>query len=423
MKPLAYLLIVASLVLGVVVAPTAYMPRLDLPDDRLDGLTLNTSAGKVFVEDEMLEAIRQRPGKVAEAVGVLRERAGSRLVPAFLAGEPRDGLDLLETDADTKVLALLDDAGLGALIEFDDSPSDEARALVGSEPVGEGARYFIAVLGLTSAQLDTLGAEATVSNGFVAPLDLPRPLGVGGYPEDLVVLGLVQLPGETMGDLRVDPDTGARRIGRGGFVPLVRANDVLTAGLLHRLRAAGVERVRVKEFDIARWSHKWWFALAMIGLIGGAFMLRMESPAAATGPKATTVESEVSPERVVADIRAIVSDLRRDLPSMEDDDQRNDAIVERLGTVQADLVPAFVDARPRLVSRLGLGGYAELMDRFAAAERQVNRAWSAAADGVYEEAAECLETAERLWEIVAETLPYDADQAAALRSPNGADAG
>jgi hypothetical protein len=37
-----------------------------------------------------------------------------------------------------------------------------------------------------------------------------------------------------------------------------------------------------------------------------------------------------------------------------------------------------------------MGGYAELMDRFAAGERQINRAWSAAADGYLDEATRCL---------------------------------
>ena len=37
-----------------------------------------------------------------------------------------------------------------------------------------------------------------------------------------------------------------------------------------------------------------------------------------------------------------------------------------------------------------MGGYAELMDRFAGAERQINRAWSAAADGVLPESHRCL---------------------------------
>ena len=59
-------------------------------------------------------------------------------------------------------------------------------------------------------------------------------------------------------------------------------------------------------------------------------------------------------------------------------------------------VPPFIAARPALVARLGLGGYAQLMDHFAAAERQLNRAWSAAADGYATDAVECLDNASTL---------------------------
>jgi len=46
MKLVGFLLITAALVLGVAVAPTAYLPSLDLPDEQLIGLTLNSSAGE-----------------------------------------------------------------------------------------------------------------------------------------------------------------------------------------------------------------------------------------------------------------------------------------------------------------------------------------------------------------------------------------
>jgi hypothetical protein len=73
-------------------------------------------------------------------------------------------------------------------------------------------------------------------------------------------------------------------------------------------------------------------------------------------------------------------------------------IVERAERITAEHVPPFIEARPQLVSRLGLAGYAQLMDRFAAGERQLNRAWSAAADGYEEEAVACLDNAAVLFE-------------------------
>jgi hypothetical protein len=80
-------------------------------------------------------------------------------------------------------------------------------------------------------------------------------------------------------------------------------------------------------------------------------------------------------------------------------------ILTRLTEAQRTHMPAFVEARPVLIARLGLAGFAELMSTYAAAERQINRAWSAAADGVYEEALRCLELASQLLDAALQILP------------------
>ena len=49
-----------------------------------------------------------------------------------------------------------------------------------------------------------------------------------------------------------------------------------------------------------------------------------------------------------------------------------------------------MESHDDLIQQCGIGHAAEVMDRFAAAERQINRAWSAASDGVLEEAEACL---------------------------------
>lgn len=245
MKLIGFLIIAASLVLGVAVAPTAYLPRLDLPDEALVGLTLNAPAGEVRTDD----------------------------MPPFETGEP------------------------------------------------------------------------------------------------------IAQPGE-------DEET------------------TLTPALLAELRAAGVERVRVKEFAFSRWSGRWWFLLAMVGLVAGAGLVRMEMRqrlAASRDGRGLTPGTN-SPEATLAAITDAINGLRRDLPHMTTSHDREAAIIERLGEVQAVHVPAFVDARERIVSRHGLSGYAAIMDRFAAMERQINRAWSAAADAVDEEAIDCIERASALAE-------------------------
>ena len=49
--------------------------------------------------------------------------------------------------------------------------------------------------------------------------------------------------------------------------------------------------------------------------------------------------------------------------------------------------------RDVLVGTLGMAGFAALMDAFSRLERTLNRAWSAAADGVLDEAQRCVDEA------------------------------
>jgi len=73
---------------------------------------------------------------------------------------------------------------------------------------------------------------------------------------------------------------------------------------------------------------------------------------------------------------------------LADDDIRHE--VDR--RFRADLA-AFVDARESLIHLYGMKVYAEIMSRFAAGERYLNRAWSASTDGYGEEARDYLDRA------------------------------
>lgn len=224
---------------------------------------------------------------------------------------------------------------------------------------------------------------AVAPTAYVPPLDLPD--------EQLVGLTLNSSAGEATPD---EPPADPAAAGE----PIATANTELTADLLAGLRANGVERVRVKEFAFDRWTGRWWFLLAVVGLLAGAALVRMDMrqrlAASREGEGLTTGTN--SPEASLAAIIEAIESLRRDLPHMTTEHDREAAIIERLGEVQAVHLPAFVDARERIVSARGLAGYAAVMDRFAAMERQINRAWSAAADAVDEEAQDCIERASAL---------------------------
>ncbi|MFG0275253.1 MAG: hypothetical protein ACF8QF_09365 [Phycisphaerales bacterium] len=157
-------------------------------------------------------------------------------------------------------------------------------------------------------------------------------------------------------------------------------------------RSRTVSRILVKEFSFARWEGRWFFLLALAGLGVGAFLVKSATRAEIASAEAARADGE-TPEEALEAIASTIAGLMRDLPSLPDDRARCEAIVEMLGRVQRDQVPVFVDARTLLISRLTLAGYAALMDRFAAMERQINRAWSAAADEHYPEASACIEKA------------------------------
>jgi hypothetical protein len=202
----------------------------------------------------------------------------------------------------------------------------------------------------------------------------------------------LSLPDSHLVGKTLNAPAGAVKAPDGSLNPISTKGTVLTAELLSKLRAAGVERVKVKEFSFGNWSERWYFLLGCAGLFAGAMLARaakaQQLARVASGPDAPE-----PPEDVLKGIVTEVRVLRNDLPRMPDSTRRLDAIIDRIGKLSAESVPAFVAGRALLISRMGLGGYAQLMDRFAAGERQLNRAWSAAADGYEEEAVECLETA------------------------------
>ncbi len=203
--------------------------------------------------------------------------------------------------------------------------------------------------------------------------------------------------------LRADAGAELQINADGSANPLAKAGDVLTPELLAMLRAGGVERVRVKEFSFSRWSHKWYFLLACVGLFAGAFMVKRVQKSLAlaaieAGAKAGSVV--VSPEAALETIINIVDKLNSQLSLMKPAEACH-AIVESLDPVQKEHALVIVEARSLLITKLGMGRFAQFMDRFSAGERQLNRAWSAAADGeVYlHEAIRCLKkSAEHLAE-------------------------
>ena len=122
------------------------------------------------------------------------------------------------------------------------------------------------------------------------------------------------------------------------------------------------------------------FAVVLVAGSLGVLLVRRAAKAAAMHEESQSVSIETlqtSLQRAVAEVGAL--DEERDSIDVYD---LKDRIDERV-RVHLD---AFADAREVVAHRYGLQQYADLMNRFAAAERYLNRVWSASTDGYIDEA-------------------------------------
>lgn len=179
--------------------------------------------------------------------------------------------------------------------------------------------------------------------------------------------------------------------------PIARAGEPLTPELLRQIRA-DQRRVRVKEFSFARWDEWWVYALGCAGMLTGAMLIRRENARQFGSGASAAAKPGRDADESLRQLRAKLAELRAGVAAQTDPAAQGSLIIEHAERIIADHVPSFIEARPMLVGRLGLAGYAQLMDHFAAGERKLNRAWSAAADGYIDEAIENLDLAAALFD-------------------------
>ena len=109
----------------------------------------------------------------------------------------------------------------------------------------------------------------------------------------------------------------------GARVPLVPAGTELTPDVQARLRAAGVRRVRVREFAFGRWQHAWLFVLAVAGLVAGSVLVRRETARAQLArPAGGERQPRGAPQTALAEIIAAARGLQADLPALAADADR-----------------------------------------------------------------------------------------------------
>jgi len=186
--------------------------------------------------------------------------------------------------------------------------------------------------------------------------------------------------------------------------PIARAGEPLTPELLAQIRAVDQRRVRVKEFSFARWSEWWVYALGCAGMLIGAMLIRRENARQFASGAKSDAKPGRDADQSLKQLRFELAELLANLAAQSDPAAQGTLIIDRAERIVSDNVPPFIDARPKLVGRLGLAGYAQLMDHFAAGERKLNRAWSAAADGYVDEAIENLDLAAALFDEAEQRL-------------------
>lgn len=191
----------------------------------------------------------------------------------------------------------------------------------------------------------------------------------------------------------------------GKIAPVAAAGARLTPELVATLRAAGVERVRVRQFSFARWSHAWMFSVAAGGLAAGAMLVRSERRAALKATLGSHAESAQSPAKALASMRQTLRALDAEMPALRAAAGGMKRVTDALGELQSTHVDTILLSRERIIAAGGLGGFAQFMSAFSVMERQINRAWSAAADDVPDEVARCLKRALELADGVERLLP------------------
>ena len=140
------------------------------------------------------------------------------------------------------------------------------------------------------------------------------------------------------------------------------------------------------EWQTIEWS--WYAVVFVVGLVG---VIVLRATARSTGTQAHKLDADLDAMKTslgqLVDKLAAMTAGRADIN-----------VYDVHGRIDAELMldlDTFVEARESLIHLYGLQPYANLMNRFALSERNINRAWSASADGYIDEVWTCMERAQQ----------------------------
>ncbi len=138
------------------------------------------------------------------------------------------------------------------------------------------------------------------------------------------------------------------------------------------------------EWETIEWT---WYGIAFAVGAVGVVMIRVSAHT-----------DKTQTHKVDADLRVMSETMGRLVSNLSDLNARYDSvdvytIHQWIDAELAGDLADFAEARESLIPLYGLQRYADLMTQFAAAERLINRSWSASADGYVDEVRISLERA------------------------------
>jgi hypothetical protein len=137
-------------------------------------------------------------------------------------------------------------------------------------------------------------------------------------------------------------------------------------------------------------------AVSLVLLLAGIVVRYATAGANANGAAAASGSLALFREAISA-LGERLAELCADVQSIDWEDNRlhdlYDEAHQSLDTLVSGPLADAIDNRQALVDRFGMAAYARVMGPFATAERYLNRAWSASADGYPEETMEYLRRA------------------------------
>jgi hypothetical protein len=219
----------------------------------------------------------------------------------------------------------------------------------------------------------------------------------------------IDAPDAEIIDLTLNDNAGAKLGEKAQLTPLFQRGQKMDAVTLAALRensqgiaghVAPWRFVRVKEFSWARWPGKWITSAGTLMLLVGALIARRHRDAGA----AMIDEGSMIPitSESLGKLGAEIDQLLARPTASET--AANQQICDVTDELQKRWITPLLRAQNALVAQQGIGRAADPLATFAAVERNLYRAWSAAADGYVEEAIAALRNARQQTALTQEKL-------------------